>query len=114
MRSQCRRPVHYTAICLHDGTVLAAFPVRKPTPHVIKRDRLRIDPDHVCREYFTGGREISDVNNETRMRSQDIISNALNARRAVRELVLPRLDALESEFTALRAQLDRIEQSLAG
>jgi len=34
MSRRHRRPIHYSISCLHDGTVLGAFPVRKPTPHI--------------------------------------------------------------------------------
>lgn len=30
--------MHYAGHSLHDGTVLAMYLIRKPTPHIIKRD----------------------------------------------------------------------------
>ena len=109
MRRQRRKPLHYTARCLYDGTVIAAYTVRKPLPKIIKRDRLRIDEDGVCIEWLGPGRELSDVNNETRTRFQDIIATKLNARRAIREMVLPELATIRQEIATLRSQLDRIE-----
>ena len=99
------RPTYYTAHCLRDGTVIAAYPARKPSSRVLKRDGRRIDADNICQEFDTSGMELSDVRNEGRTRFQDIIANALNMRRAIRELVLPRLIALESEVAALRVEL---------
>ena len=64
--------MHYYAHCFHDGTVVAAYPIRKPIPKVIKQDRLRIDEDGVCREWAGAGKELSDVQNESRMRFQNI------------------------------------------
>lgn len=108
MRRQRRRKLHYTASTLHDGTILAAYPIRKPTPHVIKRDRLRIDEDGVAVVFARAGQELSDVHNETRTRFQDIIATNLNTRRAIRELVLQPLAELRREVEMLRAELERI------
>lgn len=113
MRRQRRRPMHYTGHSLHDGTVLAMYPVRKPTPHIIKRDKLKIDEDGVCQEFAGAGRELSDVHNETRMRFQDIIAMRLNTRRAIRELVLPHLLKLEQDLNDLHNRLDAIQGMLA-
>jgi hypothetical protein len=94
-----------------DGIVLAAYPVRKPSPHVIKRDGLRIDPDNVCSEFSGSGSSLRG-DDDRRIRFQDIVATALNTRRAIRELVLPRLSALEAEVQSLRKQLDRIERAV--
>ncbi len=113
MRRQRRRPMHYTGSTLHDGTVLAMYPIRKPTPHIIKRDKLSIDEDGVCREFAGAGRQLSDVHNETRMRFQDIIATRLNTRRALRELVLPALLKLQADVKEMREQLADIQRLLA-
>lgn len=112
MRRQQRKSLHYHAEALYDGTVIAAFPIRKPLPKVIKRDHLRIDDDGVCREWLRAGQELRDPNNETRFRFQNIIATSLNARRALREIVLPRLTALQAEIAAVRTHLGHIEQML--
>ena len=98
---------------LHDGTVLAAYPIRKPSKQEFKRERVRIDPDGVAREFADGGRNLSDIHNETRTRFQDIIAVNLNTRRAIRELVEPLIAETREEVGKLRAQLDRIEALLA-
>ena len=113
MRRPRRRPMHYSANSLFDGTVLWAYPVRKPTPKMIKRDNLKIDEEGVCSEWLGAGKELSDVNNDTRTRFQDIIATSLNTRRALREVVLPELAALRDEVAAVRSQLDRIELLLS-
>lgn len=113
MGRQRQRPMHFTVHRLHDGTVLAAYPIRKPSKQELKRERVRIDPDGVAREWADGGRNLSDVQNETRTRFQDIIATRLNTRRAIQELVLPRLDQLSEQVEGLGAQLDRIEALLA-
>ena len=113
MRRQKRRPIHYSAQCLHDGTVLAAFPVRKPIPKTIKREKLRIDEEGICREWSEAGKELSDVYNESRARFQDIIATRLNTRRAIREMVFPYLFKLEKDMGDIRNQLSQIQQLLA-
>ena len=56
---------------LHDGTVLAAFPIRRPSRQAFKRDKLRVDPDGVTIEYAGSGSELRDVRDEERTRFQD-------------------------------------------
>ena len=114
MRRQRRRPIHYHAISLFDGTVIATFPMRKPTPKTIKRDHLKIDEDGICKESFRAGKELSSTLTENRFRFQDIIANRLNARRALRELVLPELAAIREELATVRSQLQCIERTLGG
>jgi hypothetical protein len=114
MRRQRRRPMHYTSHSLHDGTILAAYPVRKPVPKTIKRDKIRIDEDGVCNDYTGAGRELSDVHNESRMRFQNIIATRLNTRRAIREIVLPYFEKLQRDVNEIRCQLDHIQGSLSG
>jgi hypothetical protein len=114
MRRQKRRPTYYSTICLHDGAVIAVYPVRKPIPKTIKRDKLRIDEDGVCHEIVEAGKELSDVHNEVRMRFQDIIATRLNTRRAIREIVCPLLLKLQKDIDDVRNQLDNIQRLLKG
>ena len=114
MRRQRRRHMHYSVHCLYDGTVIAAFPVRKPIPKVIKRDKIRIDEDGVCREWADAGKELSDVRNDARMRFQNIIATRLNTRRAIREIVSPQLLRLQEDIDNIWSQLDEIRGLLGG
>lgn len=107
MRRQRRRPMHYLASSLYDGTVLAACPIRKPSKRIMKRDGLRVDADGVTQESLRDGRELTRVENRTRF--QDIIAVNLNVRRTLRELVLPDLKAVLDEVRLLRARLDEIQ-----
>ena len=113
MRRHNRRPMHYTTHSLHDGTILAAYPVRKPPPKTIRRDKIRIDEDGVCHEYAGAGRELSDMQNETRMRFQNIIATRLNTRRAIREMILPCLAKLQCDVNEIRGRLDHIQGLLS-
>jgi hypothetical protein len=112
MRRQRRSPRYYYASSLFDGTVLAAYPIRKPAPKIIKRDNLKIDDDGVCEETLRSGKHVSDCQYENRFRSQNIIANRLNARRAIREIILPELATIQQEITTVRTQLDHIEHIL--
>jgi hypothetical protein len=112
MTRQRRRPMYFTVHRLHDGTTLSAYPIRRPSKQELKRDRVRIDPDGVAREFATAGKNLSDVGNETRMRFQDIVATRLNTRQAIRELVPPLLAETMEEVRGLRVQLDRIEALL--
>lgn len=108
-----KRAQHYSVSSLHDGTVLAAYPMRKPAPRIMKRDGLRADADGVTRELARAGRELSDSTYEGRFRFQDIIANRLNTRRAIRELVIAPLAELHAEVTALRAEIALLRRALA-
>ncbi len=113
MRRERRRALHYLANSLCDGTVLAAYPIRKPTPKVMKRDHLAVDEDGVCREWLDTGSGLAISQDAGRFRFMDIISANLNTRRAIRHLVLPRLAVLQQQVEAVQGQLDRIERLLA-
>ena len=104
--------MHFYTHVLHDGTVLAAFPIRKPSKRGFHPGRVRNDPDGVACEYADGGKNLSDVHNDTRTRFQDIIATNLNTRRAIRDLVLPCLAEALERVQRLQGQLDRIEAAL--
>jgi hypothetical protein len=109
MARERRRPCYYMALSLHDGTVTAAYPIRRPSKQELKQNQRRIDPDGVARGYTESGYDLRNVDYLERFRFQDIISTSLNTKRAIRQLVLPRLEEMHEEMAALREQLDRIE-----
>jgi len=104
--------MHYTSLTLHDGTVLSAWPIRKPVPSVFKRECIPADPEGVLHEYARAGKEISDVNNTERWRPQTVLAMNLNVRRALRDIVLPGLTEALERVQSLEAQLNRIEALL--
>lgn len=113
MRRQKRRPLYYYAHCLYDGTIVASFPIRKPAPKAIKQDNIKIDEDGVCdRGWYTAGKEYSDVNAENRFRFQDIMTNRLNTRRAVREMIFPYLKKLQKDIDEVNRKLENIQHLL--
>ncbi len=109
MRRPRRRPIYYAAITLRDGTVLSAYPQRKPAERIMKREGIRIDADNVFRETDVSGDFMSDANNQGRTRFQDIVANRINLQRTLRELLLPRLETLELQVAEIKTQLDRVE-----
>ena len=113
MRRPRKRALHYSASSLHDGTVMAACPMRKPAPRIMKRDGMRTDADGVTQEFTRSGQELSDWNYEGRLRFQDIIANRLNTRRALRELVVVPLTEIHAEIAALREEVASLRQALA-
>ena len=74
MRRPRRRPIYYSTIALRDGTVLSAYPQRKPAQRIMKRDGIRIDADNVFREIDISGDFMSDANNQGRTRFLQITS----------------------------------------
>lgn len=108
-RRRRRKQMYFEASSLFDGTVLAAYPIRKPADRIIKRDGLRIDENGIVSEYLRNGQELHGPD-ERRFRFQDIIANNLNTRRAIRELVVPAMTSILEEIRELNERLDRMER----
>jgi hypothetical protein len=79
----------------------------------MKRNKLRIAEDGVCRGWMESGKVLSDFKNENRFRFHDIISNRLNTRRTIREMVFPKLIKLQEDIDDIRNQISKIQQLLA-
>jgi hypothetical protein len=103
---------HYLVSTLRDGTVLAAVPIRKPHPKEMKRRGHRVGKDGETNVSVRSGFELSNWNDEGRLRFLDIIATNLNTRRAIRELVVPKLDAMLGEIKALNERMDGIRVDL--
>jgi hypothetical protein len=104
MRRHRRRSVYFRTFCLQDGVVITAYPDRKPLAKSLKQDRQAIDKDNVCHEDFLSTKEFMEIG-ANRGRFQDVLSNALNTRRNLRELILPELAEIKAELVALRTEL---------
>lgn len=113
MRRQRRRPVYYTISSMHDGTILAAYPVRKPAARIMKQDGQKLDEDNVCRDFMASHVGSFKFDDPGRLRFFDIMANRLNVRRAVRELVLPHIDAVQAEVAGLRDQVRELKVLLS-
>jgi hypothetical protein len=112
MRKKAHRPVHYVTTSYRDGAVVACFPDRRPSKRKLKQDGLRIDDDLVFRERTYGSAEFARWDVEFRVRVSDLLANRMNMRRTVRELVLPRLVALQTTLGDLAKRLECIEVAL--
>lgn len=108
-----RRPVHYITFTFADGAAVTCAPARKPTKKSIKDDGIQIDADHVFQEHHFSAKEFDDSSDSVRIRMCDLLTNRLNMRRTVRELVLPSLANIETALRSLNERLNRIEQVLA-
>lgn len=108
-----RRPTYYMAITLHDGTVTAAIPIRKPSKQAMKQEGRRIDPDGIARGHASSGYQYGNVDDPERFRFLDIFATNLNTRRALRDLVLPGMAEVLKELKRLSGRLDGIEATLA-
>jgi len=114
MRRQKQKPMHYFTICLYDGTVIGCHPARKPTPKKIKQDNISLDEDGAFSTWLDSGKDLSDVHNQNRFRFHDIISNRLNTRRAIREIVMPEIIKIQVEIDAIHKQLYQIQSMISG
>lgn len=77
----------------------------------MKRDHLRLDGDNVCKEYVSSGKELLTIPIEQRVRFLDIIASSLNCRRALRQIVLPRLERIEKELSGIRNALGSTQRA---
>lgn len=108
-KKQRRRLINYHGESLYDGTVFAAYPIRKPSPRVMKERGMKVEADGVTSEVMRAGTELGTTDDERRFRFQNIIATNLNTRRAIRELVLPVLAELREEIAALRAEVAELK-----
>jgi hypothetical protein len=102
---------YFTVFALKDGTVASVLESRKPSKRALGRGK-RIDDDGVYREYVTDATTYDNHTDAQRIQKHITIATAINVKRALRQLVVPRLDRLAEQVSALQAQLDRIEQKL--
>ncbi len=113
-RKRNRRPVYYTITSMNDGVVLSAYPVRKPASRIMKRDGDSLDEDNVCKEFAGSYVRAFKSDDPGRFRFFDIMANRLNMRRAIREVAMPKLEAVEAEVAALRIELAELKAMLFG
>jgi hypothetical protein len=112
MSKRRRRPVYYTLISMNDGTVLSAYPIRKPASRIMKRDGDRLDADYVCKDFMGSHIGSFKFNDPNRFRFFDIMANRLNTRRAIRELALPEIQALQAEIAGLRNEIGQLRSMI--
>lgn len=98
-----RRPAYFIVWCLKDGTVLTAIQCRKPHPNEM-RDGRRIEADGVCRRTIRTAEDLSESSETDKIIFQVSMAAALNMRQVLRDLVLPRLEAIERRLDALETR----------
>lgn len=104
-----RSTVHYVTFCYRDGATVACLAERKPSERVLKDRGERVDSDFVFRENAVELDESYEWTPDYRGRASDILSNRINMRRAIRELVLPELSLIQESLAKIDQRLDKIE-----
>ena len=104
-----RRMVYSNAFCMHDGSVFACGPERKPTANRIKQEGIFIDDDGVFKEALYDPTSWKSWSDDQREKLVTILANRLNTRRAIRELILPELAAIQATLADIQKRLDRTE-----
>jgi hypothetical protein len=112
-RKTRKRAIHYVTFIFADGAAVACTPTRRPSKKRIRDEGIHIDADHVVREYKYSSKEFDLASDRQRIRMADLLSNRLNGRRTIRELVLPVLANIETALGSLSERLERIERTLA-
>ncbi|HEY2585190.1 MAG TPA: hypothetical protein VGI81_05445, partial [Tepidisphaeraceae bacterium] len=94
-----------------DRTVVLAIPTRKPHPKSLGRGN-EIDGDGVWRWFIEGHEDVHAYRQEVKHLVYATAANKINVKRALREQVEGKLDAVAQEIASLRGQLERMEQKL--
>ncbi|HOW71085.1 MAG TPA: hypothetical protein PKY77_10830 [Phycisphaerae bacterium] len=102
---------YYSVFGLKDGIVWLATQQRKP---VRSRTwgRPQIDEDGIYSWFVDKVGDGENMTDQAKVAKGTTIATCLNMKRVVREQVEPRLAALAQQVSALRVQLNRIEQKL--
>ena len=107
-----RAAVHFVSSSFPGGASFSAHPDRKPYVKKGKKKDIfspQDDPDLVCYEFFSSANDFKELPDQSRLHVSGVLANRINARRALRELVLPQLEAIQKSLDALHARLDRLE-----
>ena len=94
------KPAYYSVLCLRDGTVLHGHQIRKPRGS-------RSERDGVSYRYVRKAESFAETCDRETIICQLAIVNRLNTRQAIRDLLLPRLDAIERRLSAIEDRLAR-------
>ena len=109
-----RRDVYSIAFVFPDGSAFSCAPERKPSDKRIKEDGVHVDADFVFREYKYGPSDWHTWPDNHRRELGQIMAIRLNTRRAIRELLLPKLEAIQASLDDIQSRLDRLESTSDG
>ncbi|TWT84751.1 hypothetical protein CA13_62310 [Planctomycetes bacterium CA13] len=107
-----RRRIYYSAFTYSDGAAVSCVPWPQPTAKQIKDRDMYVDEDFLCREHRYKASDFVSLEPELAPRYSDILTNRLNTRRAIRELVLPEIAALAATLQRIEKRLEAIERSV--
>jgi hypothetical protein len=100
------RPVHYVSFSVPGGASYFAAPSRKPNARdILAQD----DPDLVSKEFTDKITDYEKQPDELRRRAGPVFANRINTRRAIRELILPELKAIQATLADIQSRLARVE-----
>ena len=101
---------YYRVEATKDGIVVFVYPSRKPrkSSHDAKP---RIDEDGIY-TWWTVADDRSYLNDIGKGVFQSVLATAINTKRIVREIILPRLQHMEERADKVMEQIERIEGKL--
>ncbi len=111
-RKPRRRDVYSKAFVFPNGAAFSCAPDRRPSARQIKYDGIFVDEDFVFQEFKYKSSDWYGWPDQERRELCQIMAIRLNTRRAIRELVLPELKAIQSAMESLISRLSSIEQRL--
>ena len=109
-RKPRRRMVHSVTFGFHDGAVIACGPSTKPSNRRIKEEGIYVCPDGVFSEHYYSPTYWHTFKLEERREITATLANRLNTRRAIRELVMPQLEAIQQALDSISKRLEQIER----
>jgi len=102
-----KKPAYYFVRVTRDGTVLYARETAKP-----RKSRFmgtpKIDEDGVYIEYLPKEDDFPKLSDWAKGSYQTVVAVRLNDRRVLREMVLPRLAAIEAKLDGLAQKLESL------
>lgn len=110
-RKPKRRMVCSFTYGFHDGSVIACGPETKPSERKIKEEGIYICPDGVMREhYYSPSTWPVGTSDKERRNISLTLANRINTRRAIRELVLPELEAIQKSLEILHQKVNELRE----
>ncbi len=103
------KKTYFTVFALRDGTITTVLESRKPRQDQLRRGQ-RIDEDGVYQEHTTDARTYENHTDAQRIQKHITIAGAINTRRAIRNLLLPKLKEISEQLFAVQERLDAIDK----
>ena len=105
------RDVFYTVFSLHDGTIIATLPTRKPS-RVRGKRAPKIDDERICKWHFEKWEQLTEMPDRMWTAFQVVTSTRLNMLRIVRQQLKPDLAKIIDSLDALHQRIDELEKKI--